>query len=464
MKRYMCDGLPDCKTGEDESRDECGPNPCENKLRCDDHRCIPIDWCCDTIHDSNCTARVLPPCCLQLSKSFMDHGPGYMNEPPPQGLNDMGFLQTTIYTVVGCAMAFMFIVTILVIAICRVHMKRSLLVTRCPTARGGIMMSPLTGNRAPHHHHHGLQHMPLYDLDVLLNRPSYPPASSVSPHSGLLVTYNINNGVQFVGRPIDPPPYCEIVASPPREGPPPPYASHETLPHANPEASSVDPDSVDDIPCERDSLLGPSTEVEHLENAQLRGNTEYLDTLAPDLLNAGPVFLSGQQRSMQEVDRSCQLGSAISLTVSSNVNDHNVVSSPDTASSLGNYERAGEITVQNGVGVNSCENIIVTPKVPDTDDVSPRNMGVMGKSSPDVSTVHLVDSSVNKISCITQDESSFSVVCHSQENPLQCLHDTFIAIHANQGDLNPRIKSADTATPNVTLGSYARTQVANSED
>jgi hypothetical protein len=24
MKRYMCDGLPDCKGGEDESRVECG--------------------------------------------------------------------------------------------------------------------------------------------------------------------------------------------------------------------------------------------------------------------------------------------------------------------------------------------------------------------------------------------------------------------------------------------------------
>jgi hypothetical protein len=31
----------------------------------------------------------------------MDHDSGYMNEPPLQGLNDMGFLQTTIYTVVG---------------------------------------------------------------------------------------------------------------------------------------------------------------------------------------------------------------------------------------------------------------------------------------------------------------------------------------------------------------------------
>jgi hypothetical protein len=24
MKRYMCDGFPDCKSGEDESKDECG--------------------------------------------------------------------------------------------------------------------------------------------------------------------------------------------------------------------------------------------------------------------------------------------------------------------------------------------------------------------------------------------------------------------------------------------------------
>lgn len=43
------------------------------------------------------------------------------------------------------------------------------------------------------------------------------------------MTYNINNGVQFVGRPVNPPPYSEIVRAPPREGPPPPYASHENI-------------------------------------------------------------------------------------------------------------------------------------------------------------------------------------------------------------------------------------------
>jgi hypothetical protein len=38
---------------------------------------------------------------FSVNAAFMDHDSGYMNEPPPQGLNDMGFLQTTIYTVVG---------------------------------------------------------------------------------------------------------------------------------------------------------------------------------------------------------------------------------------------------------------------------------------------------------------------------------------------------------------------------
>jgi hypothetical protein len=38
---------------------------------------------------------------FSVNAAFIDHDPGYINEPPHQGLNDMGFLQTTIYTVVG---------------------------------------------------------------------------------------------------------------------------------------------------------------------------------------------------------------------------------------------------------------------------------------------------------------------------------------------------------------------------
>lgn len=106
-------------------------------------------------------------------------------------------------------MAFMFIVTILVIAICRVHIKRTI-VSRCPLNHQHLRPgSPLRPQ------------LPLYDIDMFLDRHNDTP--------GLLVTYNINNGVQFVGRPIDPPPYCEVIDTPPREGPPPPYVSRENV-------------------------------------------------------------------------------------------------------------------------------------------------------------------------------------------------------------------------------------------
>lgn len=112
-------------------------------------------------------------------------------------------------------MAFMVIVTILVIAICRVHMKRTLMsgATISPGAHLGV--TPIGGTR------HGMGRIPqqMYDVDFFFGH-SRP---------GLLVTYNINNGVQFVGRPVDPPPYSEVVSTPPREGPPPPYVSHENL-------------------------------------------------------------------------------------------------------------------------------------------------------------------------------------------------------------------------------------------
>lgn len=113
-------------------------------------------------------------------------------------------------------MAFMFIVTILVIAICRVHIKRTI-VSRCPLNHQHLRPnSPLRPS------------LPLYDFDMFLDRHT-----DTGVHPGFLVTYNINNGVQFVGRPIDPPPYCEFNDMPPREGPPPPYVSRENICQSN---------------------------------------------------------------------------------------------------------------------------------------------------------------------------------------------------------------------------------------
>jgi hypothetical protein len=114
-------------------------------------------------------------------------------------------------------MAFMFVVTVLIVAICRIHLKRQS-PRRCPDS---VMRVPDTAMRVLTRPAHLQQ---LYDLDVCLNRSA--------ALTDILVTYNINNGVQFVGRPVSPPPYCEVVSTPPREGPPPPYASQENVAEA----------------------------------------------------------------------------------------------------------------------------------------------------------------------------------------------------------------------------------------
>jgi hypothetical protein len=168
---------------------------------------------------------------------------------------------------------------------------------------------------------------------------------------------------------------------------------------------------------------------------QLRGNAEYLGTLAPNLLNAGTVFLSGQQ-FVQETENNCQVSSAVSLMVNNDMHDHVAISGRDTICNLGNDERVGEHVIESGVSVSGCENLVVAPKMPDTHDITLSSVGGSGKSSADTSDIHHLDnpSAVNKMSCTTQDESSYSMVCDSQENPLQCLHDTFFAVYANSGD------------------------------
>lgn len=68
-------------------------------------------------------------------------------------------------------MAFMFIVTILVIAICRVQIKRAMN-SRCSQQN----RNAICGRRA----------VPLYDLDVYLNRTAdtnYPGGESISSYS-----------------------------------------------------------------------------------------------------------------------------------------------------------------------------------------------------------------------------------------------------------------------------------------
>lgn len=250
--RYRCDRVDDCPGGDDESIVLCGHDPCKGKIVCPDldFRCIdPQEYCCDPETDVDCKFKY--PCCeailefrignrltAQFAKQHHETTDLTARE------SDLAYLHSTVYTVIGCALAFLLIVLALGVAICRLHIQRK------------------ASRRPPLVHGAGRSHPPitLHDLDIYFSERG---GEDHRDWSSIGITYNINHGVQIMGgrgTPVQPPPYSteprgarqsagvrEEVRDSRRRGPPPPYRSNEDLTEDGPLLEQQDGNNNGDI-------------------------------------------------------------------------------------------------------------------------------------------------------------------------------------------------------------------------
>lgn len=140
-KRYACDGHVDCHDSSDEAPKHCGPDPCENKVLCEDGRCLPRSLCCDPATQPDCRVTYLLSCCKKYLASIANttHSlVGVLPAPPHQRLGtSVEYLQSSVYTAVSIAVVFILLATVLVAAICRIHMRRTVMASPFPFAGGG---------------------------------------------------------------------------------------------------------------------------------------------------------------------------------------------------------------------------------------------------------------------------------------------------------------------------------------
>ncbi|KAK7098509.1 hypothetical protein V1264_002784 [Littorina saxatilis] len=198
FNRYVCDGMADCPDdASDESEDLCGAQPCSGKFRCNNSRCVDYKLVCDSANSCGDNSDEVIGCLLNsltTSRSLTEENEHF------------NWLKTTVYTVIGCTVALVIIISFIVIIVFRVKMKR---------LRARRLAHQLERNRR---NGEGVS-----DQDPFL-------AFNTQSHYGNIIV-NVNNGVQCVGgsgiatgfQRDKPPPYSEVVHK--TEFPPPPYST-----------------------------------------------------------------------------------------------------------------------------------------------------------------------------------------------------------------------------------------------
>ncbi|CAI9730551.1 low-density lipoprotein receptor class a [Octopus vulgaris] len=205
------------------------PGPCsEHQFLCQTSRlCIAKKFLCNRVND--CTDKSDEKDCEASHPTYA------VTKHPDTELDGQAFfMQTAVYSVIGCAIGVILLISVLIIAVFRVRMKRAAvrraMAPNDSGMRGNAATSAAGGSSAAS----GSNSVPP-EYDPFLSPSSQQqqqqqqPSSSSSSQFGNIIV-NVNNGVQYVpGSDFPqyiepPPPYSTVVAG--REcSPPPPYST-----------------------------------------------------------------------------------------------------------------------------------------------------------------------------------------------------------------------------------------------
>uniref|UniRef100_A0A0B6ZM58 Ig-like domain-containing protein n=1 Tax=Arion vulgaris TaxID=1028688 RepID=A0A0B6ZM58_9EUPU len=110
--RYRCDGKDDCGDGSDE---DCESNPCLNKFRCNNSRCVDNQDVCNHVDNCGDLSDEGPSCVLGKLMSTTQ---------ATSEDKQFGWLKMTMSTVIACTVAVVILISFIVIVVFRVKMKR----------------------------------------------------------------------------------------------------------------------------------------------------------------------------------------------------------------------------------------------------------------------------------------------------------------------------------------------------
>ncbi|XP_052232144.1 uncharacterized protein LOC127845321 isoform X2 [Dreissena polymorpha] len=225
----LCNGIWDCPQGEDELQcryiGKVMGSHCEGMFSCGNGRCVYNDYVCDQV--DNCGDNSDELVCGDYRKAVT-------TDAPHSDIDDdsMVWLKTTVYTVIGCTVSVVFLISIVVIAIFNIKMKR----------RAEARALRHVERRRRHIHQCDSRHpgagSPLQSHDPIEHQPFI---STPSPPHFRNIIVNVNNGVQYVPMAdpslvVPPPSYSEVMAEvvvdlhTGRSSPPPEYSTLDRNP------------------------------------------------------------------------------------------------------------------------------------------------------------------------------------------------------------------------------------------